>query len=749
MKHATCRTRWIGAALVAATLALPAAARPAATVADRAHDAIDAGRWAEASALLREGLAACGDAECRARLYFMRGYLHERRAAGAQHAQRERERQQHLLQALRAYTQAAELAPTNRNVRRNLAVVLRDLGRHRAAAEQLEAVVASVPDPHAQWLQIGDLRRDAGDPAAALDAYEQAWELAWEDPAPARRMLTVYEQHPQFSRGLVELTRDLRDHGWWALAGRAVGLRLQRADAQNEREELFLEWVRLLTRADTLAAADLDDLPAALATPARQLEGVLTGTSADIPWWRGSLERREAIAGAALLRARRQELAGDLAAATAAAERVYDRIAPRLEEYSEEELRLRRLPVLDAAALLASYYDRQGARDRLDALKHQLFDDKGLFYLRQNLPGILQMHTVLGLIFYREARLESDWADNAVFQLRSALEVAAELAERYPHEAQPVPDLARMLAESYRQLGERQESADEARTLRARAAARYLDAAQSYTDLDDLRSARRMLEMAGELPLESAERARLETVTRVAAIRRQVAEGNVVLERGPSGEPVLPDDLQPPRRGASEEYLARQRFKIYADVAAQVDAADAQHFYGTALAAAQAVDRLPGREDQRRFVGAVAALEELTAAPGGSRTDRELLELVAEKRRPRSPRQAQHASVQIARRPPRDPAQSWTVYRPGGARAVSISPEVLLAAQVAGSAKTWQHLRNPEFDVVIVENRVLVQVPETYDSGELERLMAELPAPPEVDVNRSREARRNGGGERR
>ena len=485
--------------LISAAIALVAAAPLAAQpdpaprdVAASAQELIAKRSWDDARDLLVETLSGCGarqnPRECRTLLKFTEGYLYEQRAQADPERRRE-----YYERSAEAYGTSLDLVGENAQIRKNLALVLRELGELRAAEEQIRAAMAADPERTADYqLFLGDLREAAGDRGAAMAFYERSLRTRPGEREAARRIVSLAREDDGVTppRAL-ELARNLRELGHDREAVELLEVALARAGADDRAtlERALPQWVRIRAELGDLSARDLSRLPdLGDSEPVRTLERLLAdpvGASGTRGWWTEERERREITAGVLRHFAREWESQGEDARAAAALERAIE-VAPQVDEYPQDELASGPIPVLDIALELAALYDRHDDVDAFRMLEQRLFNEKSLYYARRNLGAIHRTHTVLGLIYHRRAQFTSQWADNAIFQLTHALETGEELAARNPeHTAWPLPDLDRMLAESYAASGQ----ADRAR-------ASYLKAARGYTELDQPRRAAEMEALA-------------------------------------------------------------------------------------------------------------------------------------------------------------------------------------------------------------------------------------------------------------
>jgi outer membrane protein OmpA-like peptidoglycan-associated protein len=235
---------------------------------------------------------------------------------------------------------------------------------------------------------------------------------------------------------------------------------------------------------------------------------------------------------------------------------------PRIEEYvvggmSEETFVPLEL-VTELAWLQFRYPNLDPTGTKFKLFIDLLFKGKAEAYRARDLRAIQRHHTVLGEIFAAKGIWQSDWADNAIFQLSHAIDVA-ERRQQDEGLYQPLPGLKARLAEGYDIVGKPDLAQITA-----------IDAAQAYLDSDRLDKASAWLKRARPTAAPANERARIDTLQEIL-VYRQAIEGAVLaadeggetdgvltaerIERGIQNLPGLPAD-----------FLVRQQFKIDADL---------------------------------------------------------------------------------------------------------------------------------------------------------------------------------------
>jgi hypothetical protein len=344
--------------------------------------------------------------------------------------------------------------------------------------------------------------------------------------------------------------------------------------------------------------------------------------------------------------------------------------APLPPEYDfDQSLNRRSIVFLDAAMQLARLLSAEEALDpdgvRFGRLEEHLFSGKALGYKMKNLAATQKTHAVLGLIYAQRGKWTGGQYTNATFQLRLALDEAAE-REQKEGILLPLPHINELLAGAYSRQGNPQD-----------ARAQLTAAAKAYLDLDALELASRAIGGARELGADSEQLKALESI---AEFRMKIP--NLAIE---SAAEVRPPTAE---MAGDAAFLARQRFKMLADVAERVGAAGMQDasrdLYLRALESVQKQNSLGGTGDtlrMERIQGSVQKyvnVDTKDISDSGSNLDTS----------------ARFAAGRVWQLP-----ESTTA---AAAEQVAWSPDLLLAAKVAAVAR-------PETDVVLsVKNREIV-----------------------------------------
>jgi tetratricopeptide (TPR) repeat protein len=383
--------------------------------------------------------------------------------------------------------------------------------------------------------------------------------------------------------------------------------------APEKAEQALLRWIVLASEQRTLSAASVEEayrgVPFApvselhelllrferegpehfetVADVERALSERRFGT--DLRFW-GDTEGRRHVVGLAALALGRASV---VARFPEQAERQWVlglAMAPPMEDYiigglSEEDFLPLEL-ITELAWLQFRYPEFDPDGQKFNYFIKLLFVGKAQAYEGRDLRAIQRHHTVLGEIFAAKGIWKSDWADNAIFQLSHAIDIAEKRAAEEGF-YQPLPGLRERLAEGYDRTGQED-----------KAAAMLIEAGRAYLDTDDLDRAAAMLDRARDFG-ETVEAAAL---NRVLSWRRSV---EAALDNGGSGLLDLQQvvrDLRSLRLPA--DFVARQSFKLTADLGrlrSRSSTGTARDAAQSAILAARQANTLIGTGDVSRL----------------------------------------------------------------------------------------------------------------------------------------------------
>ncbi len=620
---------------VAAVVASPVAAqtyRDARAAAAVAQQAIDSGEWDAAARGLNTARESCGISRsgraCRLLIDFNLGHLYQRRARSTA-----ADRQAWLERSVSAYRRVLAERPDHAATMTNLALVLSGLGQVETLQSLVNHAIEVAPEEASSIsLMVGALHASASRWRTAYDAYATAARLAPDDEAPRLKMVQAYGETAsgQISDFWEALASWESDFPKAAREGYMAIVRHRYGDLRGEAEKALVRWVVLTSEQRLLSLASARDALAGMDfAPAREFLAYLDLLERDEPerfrdagavqsfvrngprrdtflFWSAGEERRHALALAALAagrnavvdqrrkRAERQWILGLSH-------------GPRLEEYVYGGLKEAVFAPLELVTELTWLEFRYPELDP-DERKFQLFirllfEGKAEAYRANDLEAIQRHHTVLGEIYAAKGRWNSDWADNAVFQLSHALDIAERRRESEGL-YQPLPGLKARLVDGYEKTGRRE-----------KAAVMAIDATQAYLDTDDLNRATAMLKRVPVVP--APEKVRAEALSKVIDLRQTIVAQQRSAQQGSTGGPDLTTNQVEARladlRGLPGDFVARQRFKIDADLANLGSRAGAEAVAriraDAALSQAARISQLIGTADMLR-------VERLTALTG-------------------------------------------------------------------------------------------------------------------------------------
>lgn len=578
--------------------------------------------WGEAEQKLDLGDKACteagGNQKCRLQLDFARGFLKQSQGAAVQ------SQPELLEQSAAAYRSVLSMAPGHPGTTHNLALVLGQLGK----TDELKALLASTkPDTPALTATIavalGDAQARQGDFAGAYQTFAQTV-ASTDDPAIERKMIQVASALPTVPDDMPGLVRawEVRTPAIAAEAY-AVMFRKKLAAGDSNASDSLVRWVRLRADGQPLSSADakatfgdLDD------RSVRQLVGFLlllekgsNDTFRDakaavdfteawkqkkpitgkFPWWGESIQRRDALAVAALSIGRASTNAGKSVNAQ------YQflcglQVAPPVDAYFSSELeRLTPLDLVTELVWLQVKHPKEldPSGRKLNKFIGIMFEGKGGAYEARDLVAIQRHHSVLGPIFAERKQWKKGQGnfDNAIFQLKNAIRVAGQ-REKESGFHQALPGLKALLADGYQAVGE-PENEQKAR----------VNAVAAALDSDDLRGAETQLAALTGIPSGEAAGNMGRQLAEILEARRAAAGGNAAVEPAWATASEL--------EGVNANFLRRQQFKLLADLAAAPGVENRDRLLETAWGIASTVPTLIGMED-------VLRLERIRAARAGA-----------------------------------------------------------------------------------------------------------------------------------
>jgi hypothetical protein len=551
-----------------------------------AQQYIEKQQWDEARRLLKMMDADCQAAgnpdTCRPLVDYSLGYLNQHEAATTGPEQRETL----LAGAQLSYQKVLRREPTNGATLNNLALVQqalwldsRDTEKRKILSESVignwtSAIYADELRAPQYALGLGDFLVTQKRQAVALGYFQQAAQKAPEQETPRRRILENSEY-----LSLADLTTSCEawETSFPELASRCYERLIARLNAQagaasqQTNEDALLRWTSLLARHDWITVDRLSVLPDGWMPQAvSDLRAYVVDPLGDPRrwgwWWAQSY--RAAFSAEVATAVGRQLLLdpeGGPGKAARCWEGMFNARPFLAEEVGRSESGQRPTAqgggvaaVLHLNQELASLYYRNPELDpqgtKLSRMVRELFEGKASFILERNWKATQSFHTTLALLYVERGVWDErkTGAASAVYQLRAAIEDAGN-RQKDPRELffQPLPELKALLAKGYVQAGARNRDA-----IRM-----YIEAAKAYLDTDSVEAAQQMLDA---LPKLGPQGIVPPQIIRILSARRNPAglsAAGLTAEKTPwlfsPSSDIVPSD-----------FLARQRFKLLADLAA-------------------------------------------------------------------------------------------------------------------------------------------------------------------------------------
>jgi hypothetical protein len=507
---------------------------------------------------------------------YTRGYLFQKQAAAASTG-----REKLLEQARLSYEQVLEDSPENGPTLNNLALVEAALlgmgsttsGLQEKVVRHWQLAIEADPAHAAEYsLSLGDFLASSKKAGEALRYYRDAAAGAPDAEAPRRRILqlgstmTIGEQLAVcngWRRDFAAISADCYEQVIARLGGQPL-------TAGSTAEAAWLGWTSVVSTNNWLASR-IKTLPANWnAEPVATLRAFVREPLRDPRAWSWWWEKpyRTSVTAEVAVALGHQLMAQPESGWRRAAELWEKFLATR--PYVAEEIAFQsdNRPasvtvgglgsVLRLYQELGSLYYRHPELDaggaKLKRITDQLFEGKMQFIVRGDWESTQTFHTTLAFIFM-EGGIWGDphKAASAIYQLQAAIDDAnRRLKDPKERFYQPLPELKRMLAEAYLKVSRPSD-----------AASQYLAAASAYLDVDALDTAAKMLDQHRRLAAPSGLSAELGRVLEARRNAHNLNAGEVNEKKMPwlfTGSSSLPPD-----------FLARQQFKILADIASSAD----------------------------------------------------------------------------------------------------------------------------------------------------------------------------------
>jgi len=520
-----------------------------------------AGNWPTARSTMEAALQACNpgpeQSSCRRLSNFTLGYLAQQQASEMSHDNSERS--QLLRQADDLYKAVLVDAPNDGATLNNLALLEQMLGENANAAEHWKKAIDVDPVRGGQYaLHLGDLLLSQKQVADARAQFSRAADFSPAAETPRRRLVETYrlapdaelKDLPPFLFQAEALFPSVARSGYELLMSRLY--KLQPADS----EQALLRWTIVMSQQGWLTQTSLSKLPADWSAPSvAELRRYMADPATANPpwnWWRSRDDRRRVIIEVART-AGKQLLDGEQASAAARCWNVALDSARYIEGNgppSPPGAPSIGSPVNLRKELALLYYQHPSLDPdsaKLNELVRELFMGKMEAYEHQRWPEIQEYHTVIGLIYAARGVWEpapGKWPPaSAIFQFEHALD-AAEHRKRDENFYQPLPEVKARLAQGY-----------EITKRVADAQRMYWLAALAYLDADAPADSTKMLDSYRRMGGASPDARSLEALIHYRSQPVSIASLDEV------NAPWL--FRVPPSFG--QDFLQRQRFKLYAD----------------------------------------------------------------------------------------------------------------------------------------------------------------------------------------
>jgi len=511
--------------------------------------------------------------KCLMKMYFTAGYLYQMASNEFPNDQKN-----HLESSIAFYQRAHEIDRMDVSIINNMFLVYKALGNTRSALNILDrAIEADQKNKTKYDINKGDIYYENNDYKKAIEQYKAAFLSNVNNEGLAWKIFDIYSKLPnqaEVFKGLYSFSEELfeQDLNDLARGGFLYALKnaLLATDSVNA-ENACIRWAEAISRKNTVSGSFTDELPDLKSWSTacnKELQMLLMNSfvnTGNLKWWTKDDFRRHISASLLLKMESAALMEGNLKNAVQLLESALD-IAPEFYRYRADKRLEKYFPVkLDIAIELSRLYNRYPNLDsnqaKFNALIQELFNEKSLHYLQNDLESIQKSHTMLGLIYADRNVWKSSWfAGNAIFQLERAIEVQKKIENKNPEKFKPVPALHQMLAKGYQQTNQPEK---EYRTL--------IDAAVGYLDLDNLTMSESIVQNAKRFSGRDAEyNQKLKELGLITTMRLNIRNGSYDFKS--SDVKALEKTITESElfRLTSEKkdnsFLNRQKFKIMADM---------------------------------------------------------------------------------------------------------------------------------------------------------------------------------------
>lgn len=516
---------------------------------------------------------ASNEKQCMMKMYFTAGYLYQ--LAANQTLENKNEQ---LEKALAYYERAHYLVPDEISVLNNLFLVHRELGNWHPALNILDQSIEQDP-AHAPKYEAnkGDILYETKDFRSAAENYKAAFFADVNNEGLVWKVFNALGQLPNPAtafEAMMRFSEELRNQQLNDLARSGFLYALKDAlSVKNEEMAIraCVKWAETVSNKHIVSSSFAEELPDPKNWPSVcnvQLQALLNGSYAslaELEWWTADVYRRQILASILF----RMESAALLDGNSEKAVRLLEtalKVSPEFHEYEGDPRLKGYLPVkMNIAIELGRLFNRYPEMDLnhvgYDRLVHQLFNEKSMHYLQNDLEAIQWSHTMLGLIYADRDVWTSDWnAANGVFQLEHAIEFQKKIQAMNPEKFKPIPSLYQLLAKGYKATNQPKK---EYRSL--------VDAAAGYLDLDNLTMANSLVKKLEGLPVpDSKYQQKLKEIGQITSMRFNIRNGgyNFKTSDVKSLENTIKqsDVFKNTSFQNDQSFINRQRFKIMADM---------------------------------------------------------------------------------------------------------------------------------------------------------------------------------------
>lgn len=487
----------------------------------------------EGIALITKGFEKCDRSDrasdCLFKLNFTAGYLYQIASTESSDNQNSQ-----LDNAMIYYRRAHAINPTDISVINNMFLVSKALGNFQEAIKMLDLAIAADKKNKTKYnINKGDVYYDSKDFKTAIEFYKPAFFADMNNEAIGWKIFYSYSQLPNKSEafeGLYSFSNALFDKGLNDLARNGFLYAVKNALSVNDdgkAEQGCVRWAETIARKEAITGTYIDELPDLKTWTSvcnKELQMLLTnsfGNSENLRWWTANNYRRHIVASILLRMESAALLAGNVKSGVQMLENAL-KIAPEFYVYnSDPNLKIYFPAKMDVAIELSRLYNRYPDLDlnkaKYDNLINELFNEKSMHYLQNDLASIQKSHTMLGLIFADRNIWQSSWfAGNAIFQLENAIKFQKRIEKENPEKFKPVPALHQTLAKGYKMVHKPEM---EYKTL--------IDAAAGYLDIDNLSMADSIIKKVKNSPLQDVEyRQKLKELGLITSMRFNIRNGN-------------------------------------------------------------------------------------------------------------------------------------------------------------------------------------------------------------------------------